>query len=188
MARGIHLTKHWGKAKGHCEAYINISSRRECCHHHSSTVQLVSQSLHRSTNQHSQPTIKMRFFATVAVFGAVALASETVQVKEATIHYNGEAPTAADFTIQPANVKCSSSSAADLASDVAVTCGDSPYRFELRNGGNGELAVTIHKQKDDNSTGLSGTTQFLVKQAEGGNGKDDFVFAPKDDVVSVTLN
>ncbi|EKG10566.1 hypothetical protein MPH_12424 [Macrophomina phaseolina MS6] len=88
----------------------------------------------------------MRFFATVAVFGAVALASETVQVKEATIHYNGEAPTAADFTIQPANVKCSSSSAADLASDVAVTCGDSPYRFELRNGGNGELAVTIHKQ------------------------------------------
>lgn len=86
----------------------------------------------------------MQFFVALALFGTAAVAAETVQIKDATFTAGAEAPQTADFTIQPANVQCSSTSASELADGVA--CGDSKFSFQLGNGGNGEYKLTINKE------------------------------------------
>ncbi|KAK7700213.1 hypothetical protein SLS57_012156 [Botryosphaeria dothidea] len=127
----------------------------------------------------------MRFFAVATLFAIGAVAStETVQIKDATIRDNGDIQSAS-FTIQPANVKCESTKAADFTADSAILCGDSAYRFELKDGSNGKYALTIHKQTGV-AVGLSGTTEFGVVAHAGGAGANDMVVQPAGDV-SVTI-
>ncbi|KKY16327.1 putative protein elicitor [Diplodia seriata] len=119
----------------------------------------------------------MRFFATVAtaaaVFGAAAFADETVQLKDITVRVTGSEPQAASFTAQPDNVTCSATTPDDLK-NVAV-CGDSAYRFGLKNGSNGFWALTVYKQTAP-AAGLSATKEIQPTHCHaGGNGADDNV-------------
>ncbi|KAL1627539.1 hypothetical protein SLS56_006363 [Neofusicoccum ribis] len=129
----------------------------------------------------------MRFFAaTAALVGLAAAYSETVQIKDLSVRDTSDAIQSATFTIQPDGVQCSATSAADLASDVAVVCGESAYRFELRDGSNGHYALTIYKQTAPGA-GLYGSTEIAPYCHAGGNGQDDFVCQQTGDV-EVTIS
>ncbi|KAB2578667.1 putative hypersensitive response-inducing protein elicitor protein [Lasiodiplodia theobromae] len=132
----------------------------------------------------------MRFFAAVsaatAVFGVTALAAETVQLKDFTVRVTGNDPAAASFKVQPDNVSCSATSVEELSADTAVVCGESAYRFELKNGSNGFWALTVHKQTAPGA-GVSGTKEVQPTSCHaGGNGPDDNVCDLAD--TDITLN
>ncbi|EKG20892.1 Short-chain dehydrogenase/reductase SDR [Macrophomina phaseolina MS6] len=89
--------------------------------------------------------IKLCFFGfTAATIGAALALEETVQVNNLTVPDDNGLEVAA-FKPRPANVDCSSTSAADLAADTSVTCGTTNYRSELRDGSNGNYLLRIHK-------------------------------------------
>ncbi|KAL1626456.1 hypothetical protein SLS56_006767 [Neofusicoccum ribis] len=123
----------------------------------------------------------MRFFtiAAPAFLGALATASEVVQIKDLSIRDNNGIQ-ATSFTIQPANVQCSATTASALANKSVVICGESKYRFAI-DGANSKYSLTLYKETAPGA-GITGTIEVQPYCHAGGNGANDFVCTQVSDI------
>ncbi|KAH7063244.1 hypothetical protein B0J12DRAFT_723763 [Macrophomina phaseolina] len=110
----------------------------------------------------------MRFFAALALFGAIAAAAEeTVSIKDLSIREENGSVSWASLTIVEPDVKCSAS-AADFGDSVTV-CGETKYRFGVKGSGESKFTLTIAKETGL-AVGIMGSTEVQPYCHAGGNG------------------
>ncbi|GME33556.1 Major allergen Alt [Neofusicoccum parvum] len=123
----------------------------------------------------------MRFTGILAAtaFGAFATASEEAHVRDFSLRTNNGLQSIS-FKLQPANLQCTSSSAAELAGTSFITCDTSKYRFSI-NGTKPEYQLTIIKEVAV-AAGIQGSIKFQPQCHAGGDGVNDYVCYLANDI------
>ncbi|KAF2137035.1 uncharacterized protein K452DRAFT_291944 [Aplosporella prunicola CBS 121167] len=123
----------------------------------------------------------MQFFAATAILFAGIAAAETITVKDLSIRDN-KGIQAATFTINPGNIECSATKAADIAPPKIQQCGVSHYYFNVA-GSDSKYTINFTEDLKKGPVGGEGKAENVpVVCHAGGNGPDDFVCTQVGDI------